>query len=287
MNMTYEMFLEELKNELEKELDKTIKISKLLKINHTVDMIGLEEKSGKKLRADQLYDYYQDAGWNRLIANVKKALEETEIPQIPDDFQKETEKFSIFEHPEKIQMRIVNQEKNEELLKTCVHRNLEDLAIIYYYLVDNTRDYTVSFLITHEHLDGKTEDDLFKTASKHKKVVVRPMGAFMTALTGDEMFSAEENAVELLIVTNPEMVFGAANGFQIDVLEDICKKYHKEKLTILPSSVHEALIYLGNDVDVDDATTMVREVNATNVSEKEFLSDNVYTYQDGNISKAN
>lgn len=48
---------------------------------------------------------------------------------------------------------------------------------------------------------------------------------------------------------------------------------------ILPSSIHEILLVPDNgDKAADDLRDMVREVNATQVSPEEKLTDNVYHY---------
>lgn len=48
---------------------------------------------------------------------------------------------------------------------------------------------------------------------------------------------------------------------------------------ILPSSIHEILLVPDNgDKTADDLRDMVREVNATQVSPEEKLTDNVYHY---------
>ena len=49
---------------------------------------------------------------------------------------------------------------------------------------------------------------------------------------------------------------------------------------ILPSSIHETLLIpVADNMELDYLTSMVREVNATQVTPEEQLSDNVYIYR--------
>ena len=66
-------------------------------------------------------------------------------------------------------------------------------------------------------------------------------------------------------------------------LKDKIKKFSDKcdcDVIILPSSIHELILLNANlpDVDVSHLKDIVKEVNATQVSEEEFLSDNVYYY---------
>lgn len=64
-----------------------------------------------------------------------------------------------------------------------------------------------------------------------------------------------------------------------DYFERLSKRFDAD-LVILPSSVHEVLaLPLRDTDDIGELTSMVREINANEVSAQDKLSDNVYLYE--------
>ena len=78
--------------------------------------------------------------------------------------------------------------------------------------------------------------------------------------------------------------YGAACILLPDFMKQVTEKLGN-KLFILPSSVHEVL-FVPDDGSFDAVTLgdMVRSINATEVDEKDFLSDSVYRYDNGEWS---
>ena len=71
---------------------------------------------------------------------------------------------------------------------------------------------------------------------------------------------------------------GAACLLYDDLLKDFSEK-HASDFYILPSSVHEVLLLPAEGRKEDESlSAMVREVNRTQLSAEEFLSDHVYYY---------
>ena len=71
-----------------------------------------------------------------------------------------------------------------------------------------------------------------------------------------------------------------------DPLRDFAN-YMGHDLYILPSSIHEVILIPAYDHDsYDELTSMVKEVNSTQLSKEEILSDHVYFYsrETGQIS---
>ena len=98
----------------------------------------------------------------------------------------------------------------------------------------------------------------------------------------------------MYVLTNTDKVNGASVLFYRDgtVLDECMKEMNKKypeikAVYILPSSVHETIIIpslsdeRANNIDENALASMVREVNRSNVSASEFLSDNVFYYQTG------
>ena len=82
----------------------------------------------------------------------------------------------------------------------------------------------------------------------------------------------------MTVVSNERGLNGAASLFYPDQMDKVAEKIGGDYY-ILPSSIHEQLVVPddGNMSSVD-LGNMVREVNATQVSPEERLSDEVYHY---------
>ena len=79
---------------------------------------------------------------------------------------------------------------------------------------------------------------------------------------------------------------GASVMLYKDPLRDFAN-YMGHDLYILPSSIHEVILIPAYDHDsYDELTSMVKEVNSTQLSKEEILSDHVYFYsrETGQIS---
>lgn len=84
----------------------------------------------------------------------------------------------------------------------------------------------------------------------------------------------------LLVVTNKGKYTGANVIFlNRKVQEQIAEKMHGNYL-IIPSSIHETIITDADDVE--NVKDMVLQVNSSEVSEEDFLSNSVYIYDKEN-----
>ena len=89
----------------------------------------------------------------------------------------------------------------------------------------------------------------------------------------------EEMKCEMFVLTTHTKLHGAIGMLNKELLNAFMKKYKTEKLIILPSSAHEALLIPYSDEMIKmDLRDMVREVNETQLEATEYLSNNVYVY---------
>ena len=81
----------------------------------------------------------------------------------------------------------------------------------------------------------------------------------------------------MYVISNSDKTFGAAALLDSDAMDKIEEQIGE--FYILPSSVHECiLVPKKEDMDLATLENMVQEVNATQVSKEEKLSDHVYAY---------
>lgn len=97
----------------------------------------------------------------------------------------------------------------------------------------------------------------------------------LQSFMGEEEFP---EPISLYVLTNHTQVYGAA-GF---LMKEMISRFAEEKegnMYILPSSLHELLIYPDfGDVNPEELSGFVKEVNRTQVHPHDRLSDHVYYY---------
>lgn len=92
-----------------------------------------------------------------------------------------------------------------------------------------------------------------------------------------EMAETKSDFPELYVISNNCRFRGASAILDRRVLKTFAKEHGVDELIVLPSSVHEMLIlpYQG-DMNLDDLSAIVKEVNAVQVEPEERLTDRAY-----------
>lgn len=185
----------------------------------------------------------------------------------------------------RIAYKLIHFEKNQRLLKDVPHLKFLDLAIVFYILLDKTEKGAASVLITHDMLKHWNQSlmKIYCYAASNTPALLTaelmPMNDVIIELLGensDDYEPDEEN--HMYILSNEQRHFGAACILYDPVLEDI-GKILEDDFYILPSSIHEVIVlsakYASSQTDLDE---MINEINNTQVSEEEILSDHAYYY---------
>jgi hypothetical protein len=187
--------------------------------------------------------------------------------------------------------KLINADKNRELLSQIPHRGFIDLAEVYYVRVGYGGDDAIGTIqITDKHISlwGVSENDLNEAAHENmesKEAQVKKMNDVVRECLGlDEDYEWEGDADKddvcggMYILTNQERNFGAAELLRRDILYGIADGL-KSDIIILPSSIHEIIIIPDEMVDNEKLAKMVKEINSTQVAVDEVLSDHVYRYE--------
>lgn len=178
--------------------------------------------------------------------------------------------------------KIVNYEKNRTLLNDVPHFRWNDLAVVFYYGMDEKVLGKASILIHNSHMDmwKQTADVLFQTAQhnmrRNKPEILVPMQKLIEETTGIRIEETED--VQLYVLTNRDKMYGASAMLYSDKIKELAEKIQSD-LLILPSSVHEVLL-LPDDKNQQYGyyRRMVEEVNTTQVEPEEILSYHLYRY---------
>ena len=199
--------------------------------------------------------------------------------------------FTDFEQAKKrITMKLVNVERNCEMLKEVPYYKLCDLAIIFQVQVEANEFGRATITVRNEHMNlwGTETSVLFDNAKANMEqkqpVRIQSIVEVLKEMIGEmseELF--EEAKSQMYVLSNESMRNAAAGMIFTDKLQEFAN-VHNSNLFILPSSIHELLLIPDNgDIDVDSLESMVREVNLTQVEPDEVLSDNVYYYNRGDM----
>lgn len=179
----------------------------------------------------------------------------------------------------KIFYRVIAANGNKELLERCPHILFFDMAITFRWLFHESELGISSALIEKSHVDvwGLEEKDIVEAAITNtekmfpiRKSKILDMIQEWTEIGGPDL--------PLYVMTNRIGINGASVIFYKNALQSFYKEIGQD-FYILPSSIHEVLIIGKKDVaHPTDLYDMVWEANHTVVSEREFLSNQVFYY---------
>lgn len=174
---------------------------------------------------------------------------------------------------------LYNSVKSANILADAVHVHVANLVIAFRVVVDDDPSGVSTYLVKTGMLDhaGITEQELYDAAMENiqDKGETHDLRSVMFGLD-DQMFDDDP---DIVYITNRNKTYGASMIFDKAVRDKLDRLFGEYYL--LPSSLHEMLAVSKNKMDVDALLNMVREVNATEVAPSDFLSDDVYVYEDG------
>ena len=299
---TVDLFAEVVKAGLEEAHPEcSVMVHKVTKNNNLV-LTGISIRSREVNLSPTIYmdGYYNDYKNGRpmveILAEVErayntyKAEQDFDVSSITD--------FNLVQ--DKICYKLVNRDKNKDLLADTPHLPLQDLAVIFYVVVSEDRVGTGTVTV-HNHLmemwGNPDIKELYRIAKNNTQKRYKGSVFNMIEIMGEiishnadniepnivddffEMnFTYEDNMIPMFVATNNKKVNGAGVILYEGLLKTFAEKIGSD-FYILPSSIHEVIFVPANgDMDVRYLIQMVKEVNATEVSPSEVLSDNVYKY---------
>jgi len=283
--MKYYEFTETIKNEMKDRLDKSKKviINPVVKNNGTIYdgliIIDPIHNISPTIYLNSYYHRYEDGvSMEDIIEDIMKTYEEY-MPE--EDF--DISLFKDFEKAkERIIMKVVNTKNNEELVDEAPNVPFNDLSIIFCVAVSDFMNEVATILIKKEHLQfwGIEEDELYKIAMENTPKLLPYIFRNMEDVLPDfEMPFPKE--MEMYILTNQIKIIGAATIAYEGLLEHIAQELN-DNFYIIPSSIHEVLIIPEKSIKekytFKEFYEMIEEVNVTQLTEEEVLSNNVYFY---------
>ncbi len=274
-----------------------VNLQEITKNNHVVleGLVILEEERNVSptIYLDPFLDAYE-AGIP-LGAIVEKILQiyREDVPKNSIDM----EFFREFSRvKDRICYRLINREKNEELLKKIPHIEFLDLAICFYYAYKSPELGDGVILIHNTHMEmWKTSTVQMLSLAQENTPRIFPwecstMGEVIEEmLEGWEQGSCEEEEraefqkacgreTPMKILSNKIHIHGAAGILYPGLLKRLAQELGGN-FYILPSSIHEVILLPDSGgEDTEGLQKMIVDINRTQVEPEEVLSDHLYYY---------
>lgn len=259
-----------------------ISITVALKTNvseEQITVIPKESNIGPSISLTPIFERYKmGETMEQLVEDTVKVVS-TSFKELPD-----VQCFSDVEHfCENIVFSVMNADANKELLEQLPHFILAgDIAVYYRWVIRSDENGRHSTKVTYDLLNKVEVDegDLYALAYRNTKVItplkVRSMEDMLREFGMPVPFHSP-----ISIVSNETAIEGAAMMVYKSVFEQMAEE-EGCNLIIIPSSIHEILVLPEKDfADNRGLVEMVEEVNTTQVSPNERLSNSVFIFRKG------
>lgn len=185
---------------------------------------------------------------------------------------------------ERVEYRLVNKALNKKLLIEVPHKDFLDLAVMYNVIVNKDESKSATFLvnnemiealeINHEELEEAARRNTEKSGFKKTNMI-----DIMENINGVKVKNKEADyAMPMYVLTNDMGHNGANVMLYSNLFNELSDEYGSD-LYVLPSSVHEVIVIpVLPDADPVILKMIVAEINRTEVSKEEILSETVYKW---------
>ncbi len=284
--MKYQKFIETVKEHLQQELEKEISIYPVLKNNGTIyDGLVIIDPLLNISPTIYLNPYYHRYLNGVSMEDIYEDILKTYHENLPcEDFD-----ISIFREYDKakecIVMKLINARRNKTLLQKVPHILIYDLAIVFLCNVSEYMKDYATILIHTEHMElwNVSTDDLFEIAKENTLRLLPPRLDYLHDIfehvTDISLPFLED--LNASILTNHIKIHGATCMVYPNLLDEIASIY-EDDLLLIPSSIHELLVIPKSNITEEYSpvkfNAMVQEVNETELTDDEVLSDHIYWY---------
>ena len=283
--MTFEEFQNYIKEHILDDWmeDAEVSISSVRK-NNGVIYQGLHiREEGKtvspSIYLDDFYDYYLNG---EELGTILRRIREEYVwaMEKADSYQLNLSRFEYIK--DRVIDRLVNYEKNKEILEDCPFIQLYDLAVTFRWLAHSDDVGISTSLITKQELDiwEISVHELLLAAQHNTRRIFPPRIMDLNALLlqmGKDL-SEFEVLIPMYVMTNEQQINGATVLLYDNVIQQFAQQMNTS-FYILPSSIHEVILVPAEEFD--DPSGLVELVHMANHSIVELgdiLSDSVYYY---------
>lgn len=298
--MSYQEFKEQLIKAIENQVERLnldLKVNQQeVRKNNDLLLDGINLKGDSDIvptvYANDYYNGYQEGDSLEDIAlHIIDVTQKQELQDIDVEALANWESMK-----ERVIFKVIGEEGNQELQKEIPFKKEQDMLLTYQVLLSIQEEGVATFQITNaiQSKFGISEKDLYEAALENMPKLLPPVFDSMDSVMNELLFGTAQEAKDfdttlrdidtsqhMYVLTNQAKHLGAAGIFQPDVMDKITQTFDRD-MVVLPSSLHEVIMLpYTEDVDIRDLKDMVTEINATQVSPQEVLTNQVYIYDQG------
>lgn len=269
-----------------------VDLQEVTKVNLSLEGLTIRkqgENIAPTIYLNQYFNQFNDGrAMDDIVRDIIRVYENNQPENIMNVFK--TEDFYDFDKmKEKIVLKVINTERNLDLLEQVPHLDMEGLGLsVVFYVSLMTGEQSAGILIKNEHLKlwEKTVSDLLTVAeintNRMHAFTIKSMNEVLSGMFGFEEDLIPEDVPALYVLTDENKTFGATQLYLKDKIREFAEKNNCD-VYILPSSVHELLLLRADFPNLEPSylKKMVCEVNATEVSDEDFLCDGAYKFELG------
>ena len=232
----------------------------------TVNKNGIKRTGVMIGNSDRRLTYYPDPE-DTVKEAVKKIFATYEKERAEAD-RLNIKKLTSWEYIKDHMSLCIQRKTDEPLLK----HDFLDLEMYIRVDIPDYGEYSLLSALVNDQF-GADADEIFSCALTKlmDEIEIIPM----EKLVGN--FFPTQIVPEQLIVTTKSKLHGASAICSDALLRAIAKRY-QSNLVILPSSIHECIITVDDDPDMEPYHEMVEEVNRMHIDPVDQLSDHAYFY---------
>lgn len=294
MDKNYELFIEQLTNAIHETTDIPLENIKFVKGDEDrLNIIFAEHDDAYEVCSIHLSElsaeYLNDANSFGAIVkhicddivNAKNSNMHHKIGELTDY---ETAKSRLF-------VRLINYDRNADILQNVVYKTLDDIAFVVYAILDEREGKLISTKILKSMVKkwGKNEDDIFNEAIENtyrmspprfyilEKMLLNNNYSGDSFMNNDDTFQLNGRFVGNLLSTTRQ-INGAIAVFLPGVAEKISEML-KSDFYMVFTSIHEVMIHsTKSGVDPSDLKNVLKSTIAETTHEQDYLTEKIYKY---------
>lgn len=293
MDKNYELFIEQLTNGIHNITDISLENIKFTNKGGDRLNITFAEYDGTyvdcSVHVEELYVAYQNG--IRLNAIVDYICGDVLHAKNYNIYDKTKELMDYDTAKSRLFVRLLNCDRNADVLKNVVHKTLGDIALTVCAIVDDNREDFISTKILKSMVEKwrKTETDIFNEALENTYRTTPPRiykweDALCDESYAGEGFMNDENICDLdksfrgNMLSTTRKTNGAIAVFLPGVAEKISEMLDSDFYMVF-TSIHEVMIHsTGSGVDPKDLKLVLRDTLREVTPSSDYLTEEIYKY---------
>lgn len=266
-----------------------VELQEVTKVNISLDGLIIRKRNESIAPTIYLNQYFNQFNDGRtmddIVQDIIRVYENNQPKNIMDVFK--TEDFFDFDQmKEKIVLKVINTEKNLDLLEKVPNISMEGLGLsVVFYVSLMIEEQSAGILINNQHLQlwKKEVSDLISLAEANTNRIhaytVKSLNEVMSEILGFEEDLIPDDVPALYVLTDENKTFGASQLYLKDKIREFAEQQDCD-VYILPSSIHELLLLRADfpNIELEHLKQMVHEVNQTELIEEDFLYEGAFKY---------